>query len=76
MGVGGEIFVASEEGISRRKNKNKQTTDVRILVSALGNGFVCYNGDVHLTVGYEHSITVPRNDNSVTLKSVRRTLPY
>lgn len=59
-----------------KKTKNKQTTDVRMLVSASGNGSVCYNEDVHLTVGYERSVTVLRNDNSVTLKSVRRTLPY
>lgn len=59
-----------------KKTKNKQTTDVRMLVSASGNGSVCYNEDAHLTVGYERSVTVLRNDNSVTLKSVRRTLPY
>lgn len=59
-----------------KKTKNKQTTDVRMLVSASENGSVCYNEDVHLTVGYERSVTVLRNDNSVTLKSVRRTLPY
>lgn len=59
-----------------KKTKKKQTTDVRMLVSASGNGSVCYNEDVHLTVGYERSVTVLRNDNSVTLKSVRRTLPY
>lgn len=50
--------------------------DVRMLVSVLGNGFVCYNEDVYLIVGYEYLVIVLWNDNLVILKFVRRILLY